>query len=140
MPTDSIEAAETPQPLRPSTSSFAARRIARNAASRFSTSALSARAGTTLWRRQELPVSSPISARRTRRKGKLTIKVLADLADGSQMRFTGDHYVSKYKSLVAQGYEGKALIHALLTEDWGALPLRVRIQENGNDVAVIPYR
>ena len=56
------------------------------------------------------------------------------------MRFTGDHYVSKYKSLVAQGYEGKALIDALLTDDWGALPLRVRIQENGNEVAVIPYR
>jgi hypothetical protein len=70
----------------------------------------------------------------------LTIKVLADLADGSQMRFTGDHYVSKYKSLVAQGYEGKALIHALLTDDWSAPPLRVRIQENGNEVAVIPYR
>jgi hypothetical protein len=70
----------------------------------------------------------------------VTIKVLADLADGSQMRFTGDHYVSKYKSLAAQGYEGKALIHALLTDDWGAPPLRVRIQENGNEVALIPYR
>ena len=70
----------------------------------------------------------------------MTIKVLADLADGSQMRFTGDQYLSKYKSLAAEGYEGKALIHALLTDDWSAPPLRVRIQENGNEVAVIPYR
>jgi hypothetical protein len=69
----------------------------------------------------------------------VTIKVLADLADGSQMRFTGDHYLSKYKSL-ARGYQGKALIHELLGDDWGATPLRVRILENGQEVAVIPYR
>jgi hypothetical protein len=91
-------------------------------------------------RRQEPPVSSRISARRIGRKRKVTIKVLADLADGSQMRFTGDHYLSKYKSLAAQGYEGKTLIHALLTDDWGAPPLRVRILENGEEVARIPYR
>jgi hypothetical protein len=91
-------------------------------------------------RRRKPPVSSRISARRTGRKRKVTIKVLADLADGSQMRFTGDHYLSKYKSLAAQGYESKALIHALLTDDWGASPLRVRILENGQEVAVIPYR
>ena len=70
----------------------------------------------------------------------MTIKVLADLADGSQMRFTGDNYLSKYESLAAQGYEGKALIHALLTDDWGAPPLRVRILEDGRQVAAIPYR
>jgi hypothetical protein len=58
---------------------------------------------------QEPPISLRISARRTGRKQKVTIKVLADLADGSQMRFTGDHYLSKYKSLAVQGYEGKAL-------------------------------
>jgi hypothetical protein len=70
----------------------------------------------------------------------VTIKVLADLADGSQMRFTGDHYLSKYKSLAAQGYEGKVLIHALLTDDWGAPPFRVRILEDGRQIAAIPYR
>jgi len=70
----------------------------------------------------------------------VTIKVLADLTDGSQMRFTGDHYLSKYKSLAVQGYEGKALVHALLTDDWGAPPMRVRILEDGLQVAVIPYR
>jgi hypothetical protein len=89
---------------------------------------------------QEPPVSLRISARRAGRKRKVTIKVLADLADGSQMRFTGDHYLSKYKSLAVQGYEGKALVHALLTDDWGAPPLRVRILEDGQQVAVISYR
>jgi len=68
------------------------------------------------------------------------IKVLADLADGSQMRFTGDHYWSKYQSLAAQGCEGKALIHALLTDDWRAPPLRVRILVDGKQEAAIPYR
>jgi hypothetical protein len=76
----------------------------------------------------------------TGRKRKVTIKVLADLADGSQMRFTCDHYLSKYKSLAVQGYEGNALVHALLTDDWGAPPLRVRILEDGLQVPVIPYR
>jgi hypothetical protein len=77
---------------------------------------------------------------RTGRKRKVTIKVLADLADGSQMRFTGDQYLSKYKSLAVQGYEGKALVHALLTDDWGTPPLRIRILEDGLQVAAIPYR
>ena len=70
----------------------------------------------------------------------MTIRVLADLADGSQMRFKGDHYLSKYKSLAVQGYEGKALVDALLTDVWGAPPLRVRILEDGLQVAAIPYR
>jgi hypothetical protein len=71
---------------------------------------------------------------------KRKVKVLAYLVDGSLMELTGEHWLLKYAALVAQGLTGRALIHALLTDDWGPLPLFVQILENDEEVARIPYR
>ena len=52
---------------------------------------------------------------------------------------SGDHYLQNYRKLKAEGYEGKKLIHELLTDDWGAPPHTVTIREDSRVVAVIPY-
>jgi hypothetical protein len=55
------------------------------------------------------------------------------------LRGFSEHWLLKYEALAADGFKGKALIHALLGDDWGPPPLFVRILENGEEVARIPY-
>jgi hypothetical protein len=68
------------------------------------------------------------------------VNVLVRLVNGDLMEHTGEHWLSEYRTLAARGFEGKALIHELITDDLGAPPLFVQILENGVEVAKILYR
>jgi hypothetical protein len=73
------------------------------------------------------------------------VKVVADLVDDGRSQWTQPLTIlAKHDRLVHEGLSGKALIHALLTDDWGPPPVRVTLScpgVNGKDVEiVIPYR
>jgi hypothetical protein len=73
------------------------------------------------------------------------VKVTISLVDGGLQEFDkGTSFLKKLSELKAQGFSGKELIHALLTDDWGAPPLYVKIKgkdEAGNNIDItIPYR
>ena len=56
------------------------------------------------------------------------IEVSIKLVDGGLQEYTeGDCFVSRLDSLQRQGYEGKKLVHELITDDWGAPPIYVDI-------------
>ena len=63
--------------------------------------------------------------------------VRAHLVDGSLLDM-GSVSAAQLHRLQAEGYEGRALIHALLTDDWGAPPRFVELTRLGERV-VIPY-
>ena len=72
------------------------------------------------------------------------VKVEANLVDGSYMEWTVPLAIlAKHDRLVHEGLKGKALIHELLTDDWGAPPTRVTLSCPGVDgkliEIVIPY-
>lgn len=56
------------------------------------------------------------------------IQVSMKLIDGSlQVWSEDDHFISHLNNLQNQGYDGKALIHELITDDWAAPPVYVYI-------------
>lgn len=72
------------------------------------------------------------------------IHVSIKLVDDSlQEQTENDEFLSQLKILKNQGYEGKELIHQLITDDWGAPPVYVDIngtKSNGSVVNIrIPY-
>lgn len=72
------------------------------------------------------------------------IQVSIRLIDGSLDEYSeSDEFISNLNSLQEQGYRGKALIHQLITDDWGAPPIVVDISgvtSEGIKVKVkIPY-
>lgn len=74
-----------------------------------------------------------------------SIKVKVNLVDGSLNEFNQPlGIIAKYDRLVHQGLQGKALIHELLTDDWGLPPVRVTlsfVSVDGKPIEiVIPYR
>lgn len=72
------------------------------------------------------------------------IKVSASLVDGSLLEFNlPDNIVQRMRILRSDGYEGKSLIHELITDDWGPPPNYVDIKgvtEDGEKIDErIPY-
>ncbi|MCW8825452.1 MAG: hypothetical protein OQK78_03410 [Gammaproteobacteria bacterium] len=72
------------------------------------------------------------------------IRVTARLVDGGVQEFTeGDSFITRLHLLQKSGYEGKELVHELITDDWGAPPVYVEItgttSEGENINARIPY-
>ncbi len=72
------------------------------------------------------------------------IQVSIKLVDGGLQELTEeDEFICQLEILQNQGYEGKELIHQLLTDDWGAPPVYVDISgttSNGSVVNIrIPY-
>lgn len=73
------------------------------------------------------------------------LEVSAHLVDGGLQEFpVGHDFLQKLLFLETQGVEAKSLIHALLTDDWGAPPLFVRVVGFGPDGKrvdiTIPYK
>lgn len=72
------------------------------------------------------------------------LKVSIYLVDGGLQELNQvDSLVDRLSSLRHDGYEGRVLVNALITDDWGAPPTGVRIRgtlENGKIVdEYIPY-
>ncbi|MBT5105772.1 MAG: hypothetical protein HOM20_06265 [Porticoccaceae bacterium] len=72
------------------------------------------------------------------------IHVSVSLVDGGLQEFMeNDSFVERLYRLKNQGYEGRALVHELITDDWGAPPLHVRISgktSKGHEIDEhIPY-
>jgi hypothetical protein len=72
------------------------------------------------------------------------IKISVPGVDGSSQDWTEtDGVYSRYLKLRSSGYKGKSLVHELLTDDWGAPPVGVRLTgtlEDGTPVdEYIPY-
>lgn len=64
------------------------------------------------------------------------------VADGYQKYEESDQFLVRLKSLLASGYAGKELIHALISDDWSPPLLVIVIEwsENGqNFKETIPY-
>lgn len=55
------------------------------------------------------------------------IQVSIILVDGIQELKENDSFVSHLDQLKSQGYQGKSLINQLITDDWGAPPLYIKI-------------
>ncbi len=73
------------------------------------------------------------------------IKVKVPLVNGDMSEWEEDFSLyNKYKSLLHDGWKGKALIHELLTDDWGAPPRAVYLEgedEDDNKInEMIPYK
>jgi hypothetical protein len=63
-----------------------------------------------------------------------SVKVEVRLVDGGAQDWTfGSEFLAKLAALDAQGLTGKDLIHALLSDDWGAPPVIVTIIWTGSD-------
>ena len=69
--------------------------------------------------------------------------VTAHLVNGHLLDFDVDpDFLGRLTALQAQGLVGRSLIHELLTDDWGAPPIFLRVVGLGPDGAVditIPY-
>jgi hypothetical protein len=74
----------------------------------------------------------------------MSIKVEVWFVDGGYMDWVQPAtLVARYHDLVGRGLEGKALVHQLLTDDWGPPPTRIRLTgrdaaQNAVDIS-IPY-
>lgn len=72
-----------------------------------------------------------------------TPKVTAHLVNGCLLDFDVDpDFLERLRTLETQGLAGRSLIHALLTDDWGAPPVFLRIVGAGSNGYVditIPY-
>lgn len=64
-------------------------------------------------------------------------QVSAHLVDGSLLDM-GSVPAASLRRLQAEGYEGRALIHALITDDWGAPPRFIELTRLGERIR-IPY-
>lgn len=74
-----------------------------------------------------------------------SVTVAVNLVDGSYTEWNEPlGILAKHDRLVHEGLSGKALIHALLSDDWGPPPVRVTLSCPGVDgktiKIVIPYR
>ncbi len=72
------------------------------------------------------------------------IKVSIRLVYGSLDEYSeGDEFISNLNLLQSEGYEGRSLIHELITDDWSAPPIVVDISgETSKGIKVnvkIPY-
>lgn len=72
------------------------------------------------------------------------VKVVVNLVNGDRSEWTEPLVIlAKHDRLVHEGLKGKALIHELLTDDWGAPPTCVTLSCPGVDgkliEIVIPY-
>ena len=72
------------------------------------------------------------------------LKVSVSTVDGGLQEFNEpDSIIAKLSALRRDGYVGKELVHALLTDDWGPPPVGVRIRgklEDGTCIdEYIPY-
>ena len=72
------------------------------------------------------------------------VRVEVSLVHGGDQSWTeGDSLVREMEELKRSGLKGKALIHALIADDWGPPPIGVRIRgtlEDGSTVNEwIPY-
>lgn len=72
------------------------------------------------------------------------LKVTAHLVSGSVLDFQVEpDFLAKLQSLQAKGLQGASLIHELITDDWGAPPVFVRIvgvAPDGRTIDItIPY-
>lgn len=57
-----------------------------------------------------------------------SVRVEARLVDGGAMDWVfGPEFVSKLKALEKDGLVGRALVHEILTDDWGAPPIVVTV-------------
>ncbi len=75
----------------------------------------------------------------------MTLQLQVSLVNGDGHEFpVGEDFLLRLKELEDSGLRGKSLIHALLSDDWGAPPLFVTITGHGPDgmpVDIrIPYR
>ncbi|BCV58979.1 hypothetical protein [Shewanella algae] len=73
------------------------------------------------------------------------ILVSISLVDGGLQEFEeSDSFLQRLDQLKSEGYEGKSLIHELITDDWGAPPLYVKISgktSQGQEINEhIPYQ
>jgi hypothetical protein len=73
------------------------------------------------------------------------VKVTIRFVDGSLHEFDeGSSFLKKLSELSAQAISGKELVNTLITDDWGAPPLYVKIKgesEAGDNIDItIPYR
>lgn len=72
------------------------------------------------------------------------LKVSASLVNGGlQESDEADSIIEQLSSLRREGYEGRALVNELITDDWGAPPVGVRITGTLEDGTIvdeyIPY-
>lgn len=75
---------------------------------------------------------------------KTKVVVFAQLVDGSVREYeAGAELPTQLRNLRSKGFEGKQLIHKLITDDWGPPPRFLEIKEYGEDGALsttrIPY-
>jgi len=73
------------------------------------------------------------------------LKVSVSTVDGGLQEFNEpDSIITKLSALRHDGYEGKQLVHELLTDDWGPPPVGVRIRGKLKDGTCIdeyiPYK
>jgi hypothetical protein len=73
-----------------------------------------------------------------------SLRVVARLVDGGEHDFSyGQEFLNRLADLEARGYNGKELIHALITDDWAAPPVVVTVDgtdADGRQVQrVLPY-
>lgn len=73
------------------------------------------------------------------------IRVIIRFVDGGIQEFDeGLSFLKKLSDLKKIGYDGKDLIHALLTDDWGPPPSHINIKgksETGKKIDItIPYK
>ncbi len=73
------------------------------------------------------------------------VKIKISFIDGGYYEYQEDNpaFLRNLKELTEQGYTGKALIHALITDDWGPPPKIIQIEGSDSkgkiiDV-IIPY-
>lgn len=72
------------------------------------------------------------------------VTVTAALVDGGALDFVpGPDFLDRLRALQAQGVEGREIIHALLTDDWGPPPVFVMVagtDADGRQIDIrIPY-
>lgn len=66
------------------------------------------------------------------------VKVAVDLVDGSYDEWNEPlSILAKHDRLVHDGLRGKALVHALLHDDWGPPPVRITLSCPGVDGKLI---
>ena len=73
------------------------------------------------------------------------ISYLVNRVDGSQLDIEGDpRDIARLQQLRIEGYEGRELIDALITDDWGAPPttvvISIALANGATETVVIEYR
>lgn len=68
----------------------------------------------------------------------VTVKIWFENGDFSE-HAEDEAFLRRYEELRAEGLAGKALVHALVSDDWGAPPRTVQLWRGDVLVASIPY-